>query len=191
MLVVGNSIVSEDIKDIKFCCNISLCKGMCCIEGDYGAPITKQEKKIIKDNLNSILPYLNDVEKKEIKEKNFFDFDNDNELCTRIINGKDCVFVTKNEKGIPICAIQKAYMDKKISFIKPISCHLYPLRIQDYDGFSTVNYQMWDVCKTALLEGEKKDVPLYKFLKEPLIRRFGEKWYKELLEQIENSEEHK
>lgn len=191
MLVVGNSIVSEDIKDVKFCCDISLCKGMCCIEGDYGAPITKQEQKIIKNYLPIILNYLNDEEKQEIREKNFFDFDQENNLCTRIIKGKDCVFVTKNEKGVPICAIQKAYIEKKIDFIKPISCYLYPIRVSDYGEFSALNYHKWNICKSALILGQKENIPLYKFLKEPLIKRFGEKWYNELLEQIEDFQANK
>ncbi len=184
MIVVENSIISEDIRDVRFCCDLQVCKGKCCVDGDAGAPLEKAEVKILKKILPKIKPYLSQEGLKEIEKKGISDLDFNGELCTRLIGTKDCVFLTY-DGDIAKCAIEKAYEDGKIDFKKPISCHLYPIRIRDYGDFKALNYHAWDVCKPALLEGKKKDLPLYKMLKEPLIRMFGDKWYKKLIEQIE------
>ena len=106
--------------------------------------------------------------------------DEDGDLVTSIVNGKDCVFTCYDEKGCCYCAIEKAYREGKVDFYKPVSCHLYPIRVQKYSEFKAVNYHRWSVCKAAVLLGEKEDMPIYKFLKEPLVRKFGEDWYTEL-----------
>lgn len=183
MLVVGNSIVSDNIKDVKFCCNLSLCKGMCCVQGDAGAPLEKKEIKIIENYYSKIKPYMTKEGIEEVDKYGIDDEDISGELCTRIIDGKDCVFLTL-DNDIAMCAIEKAYLDNVIDFRKPISCHLYPIRVQDYGEFQAVNYHEWDICKSALEEGEKQGTPLYVILKEPLVRKFGQKWYDELLAQI-------
>lgn len=183
MLVVGNCIVSEDIGDLKFCCNLKKCKGMCCVEGDAGAPLEKEEVKLLKKLLSKIKPYLTEKGLKEIEKQGVSDIDVTGELCTRIINGKDCVFLTY-EGNIAKCAIERAFEDGKIEFKKPISCHLYPIRVQNYGEFFAVNYHAWDICSSALEEGIEKNVHMYKMLREPLIRKFGEHWYDELIMQI-------
>jgi len=183
MLVVENCIVSEDIRDVKFCCNLQNCKGMCCVDGDCGAPLEKEEMKMLKKLLPKIKPYLTEKGLDEINKYGVSDIDITGELSTRIVDGKDCVFLTY-EGEIAKCAIEKAYEEKKIDFQKPISCHLYPIRVQNYGEFFAVNYHAWDICKSALNEGVMQDLPLYKMLKVPLIRKFGEKWYDELISQI-------
>lgn len=203
MLIVGNSIVSDDIKDKHFCCNIAKCSGMCCVEGDFGAPITKEEKKIIKNLLPQVLPYLSEKSQQVIKDKNFFTLDDEGNLVTQIIDGKDCVFAfeqtilsdndgnTENEKPVTahLCVFQKLYMEKKIDFIKPISCNLYPIRVSEYDEMTALNFHGWDVCQSALQEGKNKNIHVYENCKEALIRRFGQKWYKDLLQEINNSQD--
>ena len=190
MLVVGNSLLSEDIRDIKFSCDISKCKGQCCVEeGGFGAPITKQEKREIKKLLPKVLPLLSDSAQKIIEKEGFTEQDEEGELCTKTINKRNCVFsFVDKQTGCVFCAFQKLYLEKKSSFIKPISCYLYPIRVKDYGEFSTVNFDMWKICENALKQGEEKNVPLYIYCKEPLIARFGEKWYKELEQQIKNSQ---
>jgi hypothetical protein len=184
MLVIENCIVSEDIKEVKFCCNLQKCKGACCVEGDAGAPLEKSEVKLLKKLMPKIKPFLNEKGLKEIEKHGISDIDVTGQLCTRIINGKDCIFLIY-EDDIAKCAIEKAFEKGKIDFQKPISCHLYPIRVQDYSEFIALNYHSWDVCKCALEEGKEKNIPLYVMLKEPLIRRFGDKWYRELIMQIE------
>lgn len=188
MLVVGNSLLSEDIRDIKFSCDLSKCKGQCCVEeGGFGAPITKQEKREIKKLLPKVLPLLPIESQTIIKKESFTEQDEQGDLCTKTINKKDCVFSFKDEKtGCFFCAFQKLYIENKSSFIKPISCYLYPLRVKDYGEFNTVNFDFWKICSCAM---QHKDAPpLYIYCKEPLILRFGEKWYKELEEQIKESQ---
>lgn len=185
MILVGNCIISDDIKDIEFCCNLDACKGACCIEGDAGAPLLKSELDIISENIKDIIPYLNKESVNDIEKHGFYEYDFTGELCTRLINEKDCVFVVY-EGDTAYCGIEKAFREGKLDFIKPISCHLYPIRVVDYGEFQALNYHKWEICSPALEKGKDLRLPLYKFLKEPLIRRFGDKWYKELLNQIDN-----
>lgn len=183
MLVVQNTIVSEDIKYVKFSCNLEKCKGRCCVEGDAGAPLEKEEVKILKKILPKVKPYLTEKGIKEIEKNGVSAIDFSGELCTRLIDDKDCVFLSYDD-DIAKCGIEKAFEDGKVDFQKPISCHLYPIRLSNYNEFTALNYHVWDVCKPAIEDGEIINLPLYKMLKTPLIRRFGEKWYEELITQI-------
>ncbi len=191
MLVVGNSLLSEDIRDINFSCNILKCKGQCCVEeGGFGAPITKQEKRKIKTLLPKVMPLLAPMAQSIIEKEGFTEKDEQGELCTKTINHRDCVFSFRDkETGCVFCAFQKLYLEHKTDFIKPISCYLYPIRVKDYGEFSTVNFDLWKICEHAMKEGDEKNIPLYIYCREPLIARFGEKWYKELLQTIEQSKE--
>ncbi len=179
MFEIENTIVSSEIIDNFFCCDLKICKGMCCIEGDSGAPIEDAEKEIIENVYSKIKPYLRPESIKEIEQKGKYVIDYDNETVTTIINGKECVYVIF-ENGIAKCAFEKAYYDKKIDFKKPISCHLYPIRITEYQKFDAVNCDKWDICKSGFKNGEKLNLNLYKYLKEPLIKKYGKEWYEML-----------
>ena len=187
MLIVGNCLVSEDIKNEKFCCDLSKCKGCCCVEGDAGAPLEKKEIKIIEKLLPQIEPYMEPNAVEIVKKEGFWLKDEDGDLCTNIIDNKECVFV-KFENGLSLCAIEMAYREGKIDFLKPISCHLYPIRVKDYGEFRALNYHRLDICKDAICKDESK--ALYKTLKEPLIRRFSQKWYDELVQAIEEGQDY-
>ncbi|MDO5760049.1 MAG: DUF3109 family protein, partial [Bacteroidota bacterium] len=154
MLIVGNSLLSEDIRDVKFSCNLSKCKGQCCVEeGGFGAPITKQEKREMKKLLPKVLPLLPNRNKEIIEKEGFTEQDEEGELCTKTINKRDCVFSFRDkESGCVFCVFQKLYIEKKSNFIKPISCYLYPLRVKDYGEFNTVNFDYWKICSVAMKE---------------------------------------
>ncbi|MBK8806120.1 MAG: DUF3109 family protein [Bacteroidales bacterium] len=180
MIQIDNTIVSLDIIEKQFFCDISKCKGICCYEGDSGAPVTPEEVKIIQSNLDKIIPYLSFQAVKNIKENGIAYIDIDNSLVLSLMNKtEECVFALKVD-GVYQCAIEKAYYDKKIDFIKPISCHLYPIRIDQYENYEAVNYHRWHICNHAGLKGKALKLSLKDFLKEPLIRKYGEKWYNTL-----------
>lgn len=180
MVQIDDVLVSFDIFREKFCCDLEACKGECCIEGDAGAPLEENEVEELKKALPIIWDDLSEEAREIINSQGVCYRDNDGDLVTSIVNGKDCVFTCYDEKGNCLCALEKAYRAGKLSFYKPISCHLYPIRIATYPTFTALNYHRWNVCKAATLLGQQKDIPVYKFLKAPLIRKFGEAWYQEL-----------
>jgi hypothetical protein len=180
MIQIDDTIISLDVFKEKFLCNLDACKGECCIEGDAGAPLEEEEVEQLKKVLPVIWEDLSSEAQAVIEKQGVCYKDEDGDLVTSIVNGKDCVFTCYDEKGCCYCAIEKAYRERKVDFYKPVSCHLYPIRVQKYSEFKAVNYHRWSVCKAAVLLGEKEDMPIYKFLKEPLIRKFGEDWYTEL-----------
>lgn len=177
MFQIDDTLVNRDVIECKFLCDLSKCKGYCCVEGDSGAPLRKDEVKKLKDVLPVIWDDLSPEAQAIIKKQGVSYVDEEGDLVTSIVNGKDCVFTCYDENGICKCAVEKAFREGKTDFYKPISCHLYPVRITEYKTFTAVNYHKWDICKVAELLGEKENVPVYKFLKEPLIRRFGKEWY--------------
>ncbi len=190
MIEIGNEIVSFDVIEECFLCDIASCKGICCVEGDSGAPLTKEEVSYLEKILPIIWGDLSDKSKKIIEQQGVAYEDEEGEMVTSIVDDKECVF-TYEEDGIWKCAIEKAYREGKIDFKKPISCHLYPIRLQKFNRFTAVSYHKWDVCKEACYCGKKAKLPVYQFLKEPLIRRFGEEWYAELeeiAEQLKHSD---
>lgn len=180
MIQIDDTIISLDVFKEKFLCNLDACKGECCIEGDAGAPLEEEEVEQLKKVLPVIWEDLSSEAQAVIEKQGVCYKDEDGDLVTSIVNGKDCVFTCYDEKGCCYCAIEKAYRERKVDFYKPVSCHLYPIRVQKYPEFKAVNYHRWSVCKAAVLLGEKEDMPIYKFLKEPLVRKFGEDWYTEL-----------
>ena len=180
MLQIGNILISLDIVERFFCCDLSKCLGECCIEGDAGAPITKEEYAKLKTILPDIWDYLLPEAQNVIKEQGVGYIDEDGDLVTSIINGKNCVFTCYGNNGMCYCAIEKAYREGKTDFYKPISCHLYPLRLTEYENFTAVNYHRWKICKAAEVLGRKEGIRIYQFLEAPLIRRFGKEWYYEL-----------
>jgi hypothetical protein len=180
MILLENTIVSEDILEKNFICNLSACKGACCIEGDSGAPITQDELEILEAELENIKPYLIAVSLEAIKTQNFWEKDTDGDLVTTCLPTGECNFSMRDEAGMLKCGIEQAYRDGKASIQKPLSCHLYPIRISNVGEFEALNYHRWDICKPACKLGEEHQVAVYQFLKEPLIRKFGADWYNEL-----------
>ena len=180
MLQVGSALVSLDVIERFFICDLEKCLGACCIEGDAGAPVSEEECRKLKEILPVIWDDLLPEAKAVIERQGVAYVDEEGDLVTSIVNGKDCVFTCYDEKGCCYCAIEKAYRDGKTDFYKPVSCHLYPIRVGNYGVYKAVNYNRWDVCKAAVLLGRKENLPVYRFLKEPLIRKFGEDWYAEL-----------
>lgn len=181
MLQIKDTIVSLDIAERFFTCDIASCLGECCIEGDAGAPITEDEYKKIKEILPLIWDDLMPRAKEEIEANGVAYVDEEGDLVTQIIDGKNCVFSCYGSNGMCLCAIEKAYREGRVDFMKPISCHLYPLRLKEYPSFTAVSYHRWKICKAADVLGRKRGVRLYEFLKEPLVRRFGKEWYDELV----------
>lgn len=190
MLIVQSAIVSDNIADRCFACQLSQCKGACCVEGDSGAPLTPDEVDTINAILPQVRPYMTEAGRQVVDAVGPSDIDADGDLGTSLVNGRECAFVTFADDGTALCAIERAFLDGKTHFRKPVSCHLYPIRIEDYGEFQAVNYHEWDICRCAVVKGREEGIPLYQYLKEPLIRRFGEAWYQELLEQIELNTQH-
>lgn len=180
MLQIKDALVSLDLLERHFLCDLESCKGECCIEGDAGAPITNDEYKILCDILPTIWDDLLPSAQRVIEEQGVGYYDEEGDLVTSIVDGRNCVFCCFSEGGMCHCAIEKAYREGRIDFYKPISCHLYPVRLTEYEKFTAVNYHRWKICKCAETLGRKKGVCAYEFLKEPLIRRFGKDWYDEL-----------
>ena len=180
MLQIDDTIISLDVLDEQFVCDLHSCKGICCVEGDDGAPLEEEEVKIIEDLLPVIWDDLSEKSRELITQQGVSYIDSDGEPVTSIVNGAECVFTYFDENGTCKCAIEKAYREGKTDFYKPISCHLYPIRLQKYNEFTAVNYHRWSVCACARTLGSKLKVPVYKFLKEPLVRRFGNEWFAQL-----------
>ncbi len=183
--MIEDTLVSEELKNISFSCDLSQCKGDCCVEGDAGAPLEEEEIAILEDYLNEIKPYMAKEGLEVVKKNGVFDYDADGEYVTPLVNNRECAFV-RFENGISYCAIEKTWLEGKTDFQKPVSCHLYPVRLSMLKHHTAVNYDRWDICKTALLRRKQEGSPLYKYLKTPLIRKFGEKWYQKLKQAIEN-----
>jgi hypothetical protein len=180
MIQIKDTLISEDIFETCFVCDLGKCKGMCCVEGDAGAPLTHEEYEAIKDVLPEIWDDLSPKARELIEKQGIAYIDDDGELVTSIIKGRECVFTYFDVDGVCRCAIDNAFREGKISVQKPISCHLYPIRLRKYDDFTALNYDRWSVCRPALRLGKKTGIKLYQFLKEPLIRKFGEEWYQEV-----------
>ena len=182
MLVeIHDKIVSTQIFERKFVCDLNACKGACCIHGDAGAPLTIEEADILEEDLEKIKPYMRPEGISAVNETGVFYVDQENDTATTLVNGAECAFVYFDEKGITKCAIEAAHKDGKTDFKKPISCHLYPIRLKQFNDFTAVNYDHWDICEPACKCGEELNVPVFRFLKEPLIRAFGEKFFEELI----------
>ena len=182
VIEIGKTIVSVDLFKEKFVCDLQSCKGECCVQGDSGAPLEPGETEILEKIYPEIKKFMRPEGIEAVEKQGLYVTDTDGDLVTPLIDGKECAFVVFDDNGIALCAIESAYKAGKIDFRKPISCHLYPVRLKSYKNFTAVQYHRWDVCSPACQLGEKLNVPLYRFLKEPLIRKFGSNWYDELTE---------
>lgn len=187
MIVIDDTIISEDLLKVRFACDLSKCLGACCVEGDAGAPLDEEEIGEIEDILEKVIPYMTLEGVAIVEENGVFDYDSNGNFVTPLISDRDCAFIMF-EGDVAKCAIEKAYLEKKIKFRKPISCHLYPVRITEYDDYDAVNYHQWDICKSACSNGQRLQLPLYQYLEEPLTRAYGHDWYKKL---DEYAQEHK
>jgi len=183
MIQVDDKIISLDVFEKHFVCDLNACKGACCVEGDSGAPLLKGEEKILDDIYEKVKPYMRAEGITEIENQGVAVFDADGDLTTPLVNNRECAFVI-DEKGISKCSIEKAYYAGEVDFKKPISCHLFPIRIKEYRDFDAVNYEEIKICKPACKCGSELEVPVYAFLKEPLIRKYGEAWYNKLLKTV-------
>ncbi len=181
MLQIKDTLISLDLIEKYFICDLDSCLGACCIEGDAGAPITEEEYERLCELMPEIYPLLLPGAQKVIEELGPGYYDEEGDLVTSLVNGRDCVFTTYAEGGKCLCALEKAHREGKIPFFKPASCHLYPVRLKQLGGDMTaVNLHRWKICKCAEVLGRAKGVRAYEFLKEPLTRRFGKEWYDEL-----------
>lgn len=182
IIKIGNVLVSPDLFTERFCCDLDVCRGECCVEGDAGAPVTLDEVAEMENVLDTVWNDLSAAAQAEIDRRGVAYTDEEGDLVTSIVAGKDCVF-TCYENGCCLCALERAFRRGGSSFCKPMSCSLYPLRERVFrDGTVGLNYHRWKVCDCARKKGVELDIPLYRFLRQPLIRRFGEEWYKELEE---------
>ena len=179
MIQIGKTIISLDLLESRFVCDLEKCKGECCVYGDSGAPLEEEEVDILYKIYPSVKPYLRDEGIRTIEKNGTSFIDSDGDNVTPLIEGKECAY-TYYEGEIVKCAIEKAFNDNVIKFRKPISCHLYPARLIKYPEFTAVNYNRIDLCKSAIEKGMKENIQLFVFLKESLIRKFGIKWYNEL-----------
>lgn len=180
MIQVENTLVHEEIFTQKFICDLSKCKGSCCIEGNAGAPLLESELELLEATYPIVAQYMSSKGIATVEQEGIYVKDIDGDLTTPCVDtDKECAYVII-EKGIAKCAIEKAYEEGKIKWQKPISCHLYPIRVTAYPEFDALYYNQWSICKEACSFGKEKNVLVYQFLKAPLIRNYGEKWYQSL-----------
>lgn len=184
LIELNDKIISTQIFERKFVCDLSACKGACCIEGDSGAPLTLDEVNILEEEIEAIKPYMRPEGIAAVEKSGVFYIDQENDEVTTLVNGKECAFVFFDEQGVTKCSIEKAHKEGKLDFKKPISCHLYPIRTKQFEEFEAINYDVWDICKPACACGDKLDVAVFRFLKEPLIRKYGAEFFAEL-EQVD------
>jgi len=183
MILIDNIIVSDEVVEEDFVCNIKKCKGACCWEGDYGAPLEEKEKGILEDIYEKVEPYLNQENKDQLAKKGPYEFNKEpKEYGTTLMPDGACVFLVKNEIGIASCGIELAYKDKKIDYKKPISCELYPIRVDKnaQNGFVNLIYDRWDICRNLCKVDKSVKLPLYQFVKNALVRKFGQAFYDQL-----------
>ena len=174
MFVIQDTLVSLDVVEKEFCCNLDVCRGCCCVEGDAGAPVTDEELRIIEQLMPQLLPQMTPEARDVVAKQGLAYRDPSGEQVLSIVNDKDCIFARTDHRGWTYCLIEKA------GFEKPLSCHLYPIRLTKVGDMTGVEYHRWDICHCGRVLGKKLHLPLYQFLREPLIRAFGQEWYDEL-----------
>ena len=183
MISIGNTLVSRELLEEEFVCNLSACKGACCVEGDAGAPLSKDEVKILEQEYPNIKSFLRPEGRDAIESQGTSIIDEtDGEPVTPLVNDKECAYVIFDTNGTTKCGIEKAWEQGQTDFRKPVSCHLYPIRIESYEKYDAVNYHQWQICNAACSLGEELKVPVFQFTKDALIRKYGPDWYGELEE---------
>lgn len=183
MIIVGDALISEEIFEEHFVCDLNACKGACCVEGESGAPLTEDELPLLELAYPAAKQYMTPEGIRAIENEGIYTEDDDGDLVTTLVSHHGaCSFVFYDDSGIAKCALEKAYLEGKTTWKKPLSCHLYPIRLTKLKEYIGVNYHRWPICKPACECGSALQVPVYRFLKEPLIRKFGEEWYAQLEE---------
>lgn len=183
MIIIDGKLISDELVTEQFVCNLNACKGACCWEGDYGAPLEKEELKILEEIQDDISPFLTKEGKAAIAEQGAYVFvEEANDFATTLLENGACAYMTYDEKGIAQCGIEQAWKAGKTDFKKPISCHLYPIRVSKNEivDFESLNYSQWDICSAACELGKSLKMPVYKFLKDAIIRKYGESFYEQL-----------
>ena len=180
MLVIADTLISDEVVTERFTCHVEVCKAACCVEGDMGAPLEEEEARKLDQIYPSLEPFLTEAGKQAIAEQGKWVLDADGDLSTPTIAGKECAYAHYDAKGILKCGIEQAWEVGKVDFRKPISCHLYPIRVKKHESFTAVNYHQWHICEPGCALGEKLGTPVYRFLKDALIAKFGAEWYAEL-----------
>jgi len=191
MIVIGDIIISDEIREKQFVCDLDKCHGECCVQGDGGAPLTDEEVKLLPQIFEQVKPYMTEEGIQTVESVGFVTQEKGEDYLSTPLRKSDsaCAYVNWGEDGTTYCGIEKAHSDGKIDFQKPVSCHLYPIRVKEHKEFTSVNYHKWSICNPACKLGESLGVPLYKFVKTPLIRRFGEEFYNTLEATIAHIEE--
>jgi hypothetical protein len=184
MIIIEDTLISDEIYTEYFVCDLPKCNGGCCVHGDAGAPLTKEELKILADIFPKVKPYMRTDGIDAVEKSGTHVEDFEGEYTTPLVNKQECAYVFFDENNIAKCAIEKAWEKGDVSFKKPISCHLYPIRITKYSNYEAINYHRWPICDYARAFGKKLKVRIYEFLKEPLIRKYGEDWYQQLDEYV-------
>lgn len=177
MIIIDDTLISEELLDKKFVCDLAACKGACCEEGDLGAPLDIEEIDAIEANLKGIRPFMSAAGLKLLDQEGFYEAAPGEELVTTTIDGKACVFAIQDDTQTWKCAIELAHKAGQSDFLKPISCHLYPIRIEKLKNYEGLNYDQWGICSPACACGDRLEVPVYKFLKGPLVRKYGADWF--------------
>jgi len=189
MIIIDEILISDAVVDTHFLCNLTACKGACCWEGDFGAPLEVAEMKTLESIYKDIKPFLAKEGIEVLENKGLFTyFEEPKEHGTTLLDNGACAYLTKDKSGIAQCGIEQAYRAGATDFYKPISCHLYPIRVNKDEGkaFEALNYDEWDICSAACSLGKKKQLPLYKFVKEALIRKYGADFYDQLDATVEH-----
>ncbi len=180
LMIVADKLISGELTEELFACDLSRCKGACCVQGDFGAPLEKSELQILDDIYPEVEPYLREEGKLAIIEQGTSVYDITANYSTPLVNGRECAYVVFGENKVALCGIEQAFFDGKITFQKPISCHLYPVRVKKSKQMEALNYDRWDVCSAACTRGKEEGIKVYEFVKEALIRKYGAEFYAEL-----------
>lgn len=181
MIEIGKTLVSQELLQKRFVCDLVACKGACCVEGDSGAPLENEELSLLEEVYDKVVPFMRKEGIEAVRKHGKFIKDPvDGEMVTPLVKGKECAYVNFDKKGVAKCAMELAYNAGKINFRKPISCHLYPIRVTKYRNFDAVNFHDWEICQPACDCGSALNIKVFRFLKDSLIRKYGNQWYKEL-----------
>lgn len=186
MIVIDDILISDFLSEESFCCDLQKCKGNCCVLGDSGPPLEAEEVGIIEDLMDDIKPYMRKEGLEVIEKHGVIEYDDDGNFVAPLVNNEECAFAYF-ENDIALCAIEKAWQNGKIHFQKPVSCHLYPIRISHFNNRDAVNYHHWEICDAARKLGRKNKIPLYRFTKDALMRKYGKEWYEKLVKSIEKN----